>query len=160
MRRDSTPARIVASGLEVAWENVAASFERFCLTAGIATLAEMMEQDATRLCGARHERSGDRRGYRWGHAAGKLGFHGGKVAIERPRVRTRGGPEIALPSWEAAQAEDWLGRWAMNLMLINVPPVASDERCACRKATSPLHQAPVCRSRRCLAGSWPYRRNG
>jgi transposase-like protein len=104
----------------VAWENVAASFERFCLTAGIATLAEMMERDATKLCGARHERSDDRRGYRWGHAAGKLGFHGGKVAIERPRVRARGGPEIALPSWEAAQAEDWLGRWAMNLMLINV----------------------------------------
>ena len=48
MRRDSTPARIVATGLEVAWENVAASFERFCLTAGIATLAEMIEQDATR----------------------------------------------------------------------------------------------------------------
>jgi len=120
MRRDSTPARIVASGLEVAWENVAASFERFCLTAGIATLAEMMEQDATKLCGARHERSGDRRGYRWGHTAGKLGFHGGKVAIERPRVRTCGGPELVLPSWEAAQAEDWLGRWAMNLMLINV----------------------------------------
>ena len=42
------------------------------------------------------------------------------MAIERPRVRTRGGPELVLPSWEAAQAEDWLGRWAMNLMLINV----------------------------------------
>jgi len=26
----------------------------------------------------------------------------------------------ALPSWKAAQAEDWLERWAMNLMLINV----------------------------------------
>jgi hypothetical protein len=49
-----------------------------------------------------------------------LGFHGGKVAIERPRVRARGGAEMAIPSWEAAQAEDWLGRWAMNLMLINV----------------------------------------
>jgi putative transposase len=120
MRRDSTPARMVASGLEVAWENVAASFERFCLTAGIATLTEMMEQDATKLCGARHERSGDRCGYRWGRAAGKLGFHGGKVAIERPRVRARSGAEMALPSWEAAHAEDWLGRWAMNLMLINV----------------------------------------
>ena len=106
MRRDSTPARIVASVLEVAWENVAASFERFCLTAGIATLTEMMDQDAAKLCGARHERSGDRRGYRWGHAAGKLGFHGGKVAIERPRVRARNGAEMAIPSWEAAQAED------------------------------------------------------
>ena len=25
-----------------------------------------------------------------------------------------------LPTWRAAQAEDWLGRWAMSLMLINV----------------------------------------
>jgi putative transposase len=120
MKNDSIPARIVASGLETAWENVAASFERFCLTAGVVTLSEMMEQDAVTLCGPRHGRSIDRRGYRWGRTAGKIGFHGGKVAIERPRVRAQGGAEVALPSWEAAQAEDWLGRWAMNLMLINV----------------------------------------
>jgi len=119
MKRDSTSAGIVASGLEEAWENVAISFERFCLTAGIATLSEMMEQDAVDLCGARHGRNVDRRGYRWGRTVGKLGFHGGKVAIERPRVR-RSGAEEVLPSWQAAQAEDWLGRWAMNLMLINV----------------------------------------
>ena len=120
MKRDSTSAGIVASGLEEAWENVAISFERFCLTAGIATLSEMMEQDAVDLCGARHGRNVDRRGYRWGRTVGKLGFHGGKVAIERPRVRARSGAEEVLPSWQAAQAEDWLGRWAMNLMLINV----------------------------------------
>jgi putative transposase len=80
----------------------------------------MMEQDAVELCGSRHERGSDRRGYRWGRTAGKLGFHGGKAAIDRPRVRSRIGHELSLPSWEAAQAEDWLGRWAMNLMLINV----------------------------------------
>jgi transposase-like protein len=121
MKKVSTAAGIVASGLETAWENVTASFERFCLTAGVATLSAMMEQDAVTLCGRRHCRSIDRRGYRWGRTAGKLGFHGGKVAIERPRVRARAdGAELALPSWEAAQAEDWLGRWAMNLMLINV----------------------------------------
>ena len=120
MKQVSTAAEIVALGLETAWENVAASFERFCLTAGIATLSEMMEQDAIELCGVRHGRSVDRRGYRWGGTMGRLGFHGGKVAIERPRVRARNGAEMAIPSWEAAQAEDWLGRWAMNLMLINV----------------------------------------
>ena len=121
MKKDSTPAGIVASSLETAWESVAASFERFCLAAGIATLTEMMEGDAAGLCGPRHGRSTTRRGHRWGRAAGKLGFHGGKVAIERPRVRAcNNGAEMALPSWEAAQAEDWLGRWAMNLMLINI----------------------------------------
>jgi putative transposase len=121
MKTYSTSAGIVASGIERAWEAAAASFDRFCLTAGVATLAEMMERDAAEVCGARHSRTSDRRGYRWGRTAGKLGFHGGKVAIERPRVRARAdGAEMALPSWEAAQAEDWLGRWAMNLMLINV----------------------------------------
>src|ERR1044071_221925 len=67
MRKDITPAGNVAAGIEVAWENVAIRFERFCLTA-----------------------------------------------------RGAAGAGVGLPSWEAAQAEDWLGRWAMNLMLINV----------------------------------------
>jgi putative transposase len=40
--------------------------------------------------------------------------------VHRPRVRSYDGHEVALPTWRAAQAEDWLGRWAMNLMLINV----------------------------------------
>ena len=51
---------------------------------------------------------------------GKIGFQAGKVAVKRPRVRELGGQELALPSWERAVAEDWLGKWAMNLMLINV----------------------------------------
>ena len=46
--------------------------------------------------------------------------HGGKIELQRPRVRARDGGEVALPSWEAAMAEDWLGKWALNLMLINV----------------------------------------
>jgi hypothetical protein len=37
-----------------------------------------------------------------------------------PPGRSYDGHEVALPTWRAPQAEDWLGRWAMNLMLINV----------------------------------------
>lgn len=120
MKKDITPALVVAPGVEEAWRDVGASFERFCLTAGVAALAEMMERDTAELSGPRYGRQDGKDGHRWGRTAGKLGFHGGKVAIERPRVRARDGHELALPSWEAAQAEDWLGRWAMNLMLINV----------------------------------------
>ena len=83
-------------------------------------LAEIMERDVAELCGPRHGRNDGRRGYRWGRTESKIGFHGGKVSIERRRIRARNGAELALPSWEAAQAENWLGRWAMNLMLINV----------------------------------------
>src|SRR5271166_6667760 len=48
------------------------------------------------------------------------GFHGGKVELERPRIRARNGKEMPLPSWEEAVSNDLLGKWAMNLMLINV----------------------------------------
>src|SRR5438046_9831082 len=40
MKKDITPAAAVASGVEQAWREIGASFERFCLTAGIATLAD------------------------------------------------------------------------------------------------------------------------
>ena len=79
-----------------------------------------MEADAEVACGPRHSRSEDRRGHRWGRTQGKIGFHAGKVVIERPRVRGLNGKELPLESWEHAVAEDWLGQWAMNLMLINV----------------------------------------
>lgn len=51
---------------------------------------------------------------------GKISFHGGNVARQRLRVSSYDGHEFKLPSWTAAQAEDWLGRWAMNMMLNNV----------------------------------------
>ena len=121
MNKSTTPAGVFPAAIvEEAWQQVGASFERFCLTAGIATLAGMMEADTARLCGERYGRGAGRDGHRWGRTKGKLGFHGGKVALERPRVRARDGGEISLPSWEAAMAEDWLGKWALNLMLINV----------------------------------------
>jgi putative transposase len=103
-----------------AWQQVGASFERFCLTAGLSALSRMMEQDAVEVCGPRYGHKDGKAGHRWGKTRGKIGFHGGKVSLERPRVRARNGEEMVLPSWEAAQSEDLLGRWAMNLMLINV----------------------------------------
>jgi hypothetical protein len=63
------------------------------------------------------------------------------------------GHELALPTWTAAQAEDWPGRWAMNLMLINVSTrklrrAVRLPRAICRRSPG---TAP--RSRRPRAGS-------
>src|SRR5205809_1594817 len=91
-----------------AWEEVSASFDRFCLAAGIDTLGAMMEQDAKVACGPRHARGEERRGHRWGRTVGKIAFHAGKVAIERPRVRGLDGKELTLESWGQAVSEDWL----------------------------------------------------
>src|SRR5262245_53841068 len=117
----TTPSSLaLVPSLETAWQDMDSSFERFCLTAGIRAIEQMLCEDARHLAGARHSRGGGGVGYRWGRTKGKIGFHGGKVAVHRPRVRSYDGHEVALPTWTAAQAEDWLGRWAMNLMMINV----------------------------------------
>ena len=111
MKESTTSASIVPAPIvEAAWQEVGASFERFCLTAGIATLAQIMEEDATRLCGGpRYGRAEGKAGHRWGKTKGKVGFHGGKVEIERPRVRACAGGEISLRSWETVMSEDLLG---------------------------------------------------
>ena len=123
MTNITTPSSIaLMPSLQAAWRDVDISFDRFCLVAGIGAIEQVLREDAQRLTGPRHGRGGDRVGHRWGMTKGKIGFHGGNVAVQRPRVRGYDGHEVKLPSWTAAQAqaEDWLGRWAMNLMLINV----------------------------------------
>ena len=121
MNKFTTSTALPTRALKLeALSKISASFESFCLASGMEALAEMMDRDAQAICGPRHARGRDRRGHRWGKTKGKIGFHGGKVTVHRPRVRSFDGREAALPTWTAAQAEDWLGRWAMNLMLINV----------------------------------------
>ena len=117
---NSTAIAMPAVSPQDAFQEVRASFDRCCLISGIGALEEMLEEDANALCGARYNRNHERQAHRWGATEGPVGFHGGKTKVRRPRVRGKQGKEIPLPSWRAAQEEDWLGKWAMNLMLINV----------------------------------------
>ena len=82
-------------------------------------MEQMLREDAQPLAGPRHSR-GD-------HALASAGVRRReRSASMAARSMSAGhgcaanGHEVALPTWRAAQAEVWLGRWAMNLMLINV----------------------------------------
>ena len=109
------------SAVAVAFEAVRSSFDKFCLIAGIEALQELLQEEASAVCGERHQRHDGRQGRRWGETRSQVAFHGGRIGLDRPRVRSREGQqELVLPSWAAAQDEDWLGQWAMNQMLINV----------------------------------------
>ena len=111
----------MATAVEDAWEAVGACFEQFCLVAGLSSLTQMLEEDARELAGEAHARDAAKPGYRWGRTTGRVGFHGGKVALERPRVRSKTtGKELALPSWQEVASRGLLEQWAMNLMLISV----------------------------------------
>ncbi len=106
--------------LAEALEEVRQSMDRFCLLAGIEALGEMLEEDAAALCGPRHRRSTDRQGYRWGTTRSEIAYHGGKVKVTRPRVRSLTGEEMALDSWAALSDPACLGEWALNLALLSV----------------------------------------
>jgi hypothetical protein len=70
-----------------ALSNISASFKLFCLACGVKALGEMMDHAAQAICGPRHARGRYRQGHRWGKTKAKIGFHGGKVEIDRPRLR-------------------------------------------------------------------------
>ncbi len=49
----TSPLALVPS-IETAWQDVDSSFERFCLTAGIGAIEQMLCADAQQLAGAPH----------------------------------------------------------------------------------------------------------
>src|SRR5512144_1884412 len=106
MKESTTSAAAVPVAIvEEAWQEVGASFERFCLTAGIATLANMMEEDAARLCGPRYGRAEGKAGHRWGKTKGKLGFHGGRSRSNALVYAARDGGEV-----QAIGRQNWRRR--------------------------------------------------
>src|SRR5450830_1322179 len=97
MTNITTPSTIaLMPGFEAAWQDVDSSFDRFCLVAGIGAMEQVLREDAQRLTGPRHSRGGGRVGHRWGMTKSKIGFHGGNVAVQRPRVRSYDGHEVGL----------------------------------------------------------------
>ena len=118
--RSLEPSCRLLPSMPEAFDDLRMSVDRFCLLAGLESLNEMMSADAEALCGSRHARSGERKGHRWGTTRSEIAYHGGKVKVERPRVRDFAGREMSLPSWELLSEPELLQAWAMNLMVINV----------------------------------------
>ncbi len=89
--------------------------------AGIDAMKTLMNEDAATLAGERYERDPGKSGYRWGRATGMVGFQGGRIRVERPRVRDKEtGQELPLPSWQEIRDGGHLEEWATSLMLMNV----------------------------------------
>ena len=94
MNKITTSTAIPTRALKLeALSNIVASFESCCLASGLEALREMMDHDVQAICGPRHARGRERQAHRWGKTNGKIAFHGGKVDIERPRLRGFDGKE-------------------------------------------------------------------
>ncbi len=161
IRSSSSPKALATSfpmpPLADAMDAVRLSVDRFCLLAGVEALAEMMEEDATTVCGARHRRHGNRRGYRWGHTQSEIGYHGGRVKVQRPRVRDHAGKEVGLESWQVLRDGNLLLEWALNLMVLNVRPASTTARSVCPRATWRKRVATAPRSRPFPGALWRCR---
>jgi hypothetical protein len=89
MTNATTLSSIPVPSLQTVLQDVNSSFERFCLTAGISALDQMLVEEAEDLAGPRHRRGDGRCGLRWGRRKARSGFTAARRACGRPRVRSQ-----------------------------------------------------------------------
>lgn len=92
----------------------------FVVAAGMTALGALLEQDRDALCGPRYRHDEERTNTRSGKTRGTLVLGGRKVVVDRPRVRSMDGAEVALPSWAEFAKHDPLMKRTMEQMLVGV----------------------------------------
>jgi len=85
------------------WEELQTQVEQLTGEAGLRIIGAILENEVTRRVGPPHRPGPTSGAVRWGHQSGYVMFGGQKVAVERPRVRTREGQEVELDSYARLQ---------------------------------------------------------
>ncbi len=81
----------------------------FSCATGLLVIAELMEEERTRVCGPKNKHDGDREAVRNNSAPGSGALGGRRVPVSRPRiVRVDGGGEVGLESYEVFSSSDLL----------------------------------------------------
>jgi len=87
---------------------------------GVEALKSVFADDAERLAGPKGKHQAAREVHHWGSTDASLEFGGRKITVERPRVRTRAGREVSLPTVEHLRTRDPLAETVMNQILQGV----------------------------------------
>jgi transposase-like protein len=78
------------------------SLKGLAVELGLLVASAILEDEVTRLCGARYERRPERAHTRYGHQRGTVTLAGQRLSIARPRVRRAdGGGEVPLETYAA-----------------------------------------------------------
>jgi putative transposase len=85
------------------WEELQPRVEQLTGEAGLQILRAILEDEVTRRVGPPHRPGPESGAVRWGRQPGYVIFSGQKVAVTRPRVRTREGQEVELDSYARLQ---------------------------------------------------------
>ena len=123
------------------------AFLGLCIDAGQKVLAAMMEADRIALCGLKGVPDARRHAGRGGTTASQVVLGGQRIAMRRPRARSRTLGELALPSFQWAACDDPLDAATMAAIAAGVStrryastqepvPVSHKPRAASKSAVS------------------------
>ena len=90
------------------------------LRVGLEVFRQMLDTDVEELAGARGTHNPDRKAYRHGTEATRVVMGGQKVTAQRPRVRSKDGAELRLPTLGLFQNEDPLNQALLSRLLSGV----------------------------------------
>lgn len=96
------------------------SVHSFGTEIGRLVAIQLLSNEVSELCGARHQRHQDRQASRHGGQRGVITIAGQKVGIERPRVRSRSGKEVKLSTYGSLQREDAMPEAVLRRMVRGV----------------------------------------
>lgn len=99
--------------------------EQFVYQAGLLLVRQVMEAEATQLAGQRYARSSEKTAHRHGCQPGSVYLAGQKVAVEKPRVRTKStdsqpAQEVPLESYQAFAQPDAMNAAILERLLAGV----------------------------------------
>ncbi len=82
--------------------DVASAIERTASEAGLLLMRALIDEEVEQLAGNRYRHDPNRQTLRWGKEQGHVIFAGRKVAMEKPRVRSKdSSEEVSLRRWDA-----------------------------------------------------------
>jgi transposase-like protein len=82
--------------------DVAGAIEQTASEAGLRMMKALIDEEVEQLTGDRYRHQPARQAIRWGKEDGHVIFAGRKVAIDKPRVRSKNGTEeLSLRRWDA-----------------------------------------------------------
>ena len=90
------------------------------LEIGVEVMRQMLEADVEAAAGPKGRHNTERTAYRHGTERTRVVMGGEKMSVERPRVRSKAGEEIALPTLAVFQNEDPLNKTVLMRLLSGV----------------------------------------
>lgn len=115
---------VLPDQVQLSLQEIAASAQHgllaFSVAVGMQVLDALIDEDVLRAVGAKGKWNPERQAVRLGGGSSSIAVGGRKVAKQRPRVRSMGGREVPLPTWEFFRSHDLLKEMAFDRVIAGV----------------------------------------